>query len=106
MTAGPTTPSPRELVSTDTTELATLSQGIGDTDRLTRGLVSGVRKAVSMSEAPAFFPDRYAAEQPEKPAYVMARSGETVTYRQLVERSCRAAHAMRALGTEPGACVA
>jgi fatty-acyl-CoA synthase len=59
-----------------------------------------------MSQAPAFFPDRYAAEQPQKPAYVMAPSGETVTYRQLVERSCRAAHAMRALGTEPGACVA
>src|SRR3981189_1362434 len=59
-----------------------------------------------MSEAPGFFPDRYAAEQPAKPAYVMAPSGGTVTYRQLVERSCRAAHAMRALGAEPGACVA
>ena len=59
-----------------------------------------------MSEAPAFFPDRYAAEQPHKPAYVMAASGETVTYRQLVQRSCRAAHAMRALGIGPGACVA
>ena len=54
-----------------------------------------------MSETPAFFPDRYAAEQPDKPAYVMAGSGQTVSYRQLVERSRRAAHAMRALGTDP-----
>lgn len=59
-----------------------------------------------MVESPAFFPDRHAAERPDKPAYVMARSGEVVTYRQLVERSRRAAHAMRALGAEPGACVA
>jgi fatty-acyl-CoA synthase len=59
-----------------------------------------------MSETPAFFPDRYAAEHPDKPAYVMAGSGETVSYRQLVERSRRTAHAMRALGAERGACVA
>jgi fatty-acyl-CoA synthase len=59
-----------------------------------------------MSETPAFFPDRYAAAQPDKHAYVMAGSGETISYRQLVERSRRAAHAMRALGAERGASVA
>jgi fatty-acyl-CoA synthase len=59
-----------------------------------------------MSETRAFFPDQYAAEQPDKAAYVMAGSGATISYRQLMERSRRAAHAMRALGTERGACVA
>ena len=37
-----------------------------------------------LGETPAFFPDWYAAEHPDKPAYVMAGSGETVSYRQLV----------------------
>jgi long-chain acyl-CoA synthetase len=59
-----------------------------------------------MSDTRTFFPDHYASEQPDKPAYVMAGSGETISYRQLVERSRRAAHVMRALGAERGACVA
>jgi long-chain acyl-CoA synthetase len=59
-----------------------------------------------MCETPAFFPDRFAAEHPDKPAYVMAASGETISYRELVERSRQAAHAMRALGIQQGDCVA
>jgi long-chain acyl-CoA synthetase len=62
--------------------------------------------SVGVSEIPASFPDLHAAAQPDKPAYVMAGSGETISYRELVERSRRAAHAMRALGAERGACVA
>jgi fatty-acyl-CoA synthase len=52
------------------------------------------------------FPDRHAEEHPDKPAYVMAATGDVVTYRQLVERSRRAAHLMRELGAERGACIA
>lgn len=37
------------------------------------------------------WPGRHAQERPDKPAIVMARSGETVTYRQLDDRSNRVA---------------
>jgi fatty-acyl-CoA synthase len=53
-----------------------------------------------------FFPDAHAQANPDKPAYVMARTGETVTYGQLTERSRRAAHLMRDLGATHGTCVA
>jgi fatty-acyl-CoA synthase len=53
-----------------------------------------------------FFPDAHAEATPDKPAYVMARTGEAVTYRQLTERSRRAGHLMRALGAAHGSCVA
>jgi long-chain acyl-CoA synthetase len=56
--------------------------------------------------APAAFPDAHAQEDPDRPAYVMARTGEVVTYGQLVERSRRAAHLMRDLGAARGTCVA
>ncbi len=53
-----------------------------------------------------FFPDAHAEATPDKPAYVMARTGEAVTYRQLTERSRRAAHLMRDLGATHGSSVA
>src|SRR3954449_326603 len=53
-----------------------------------------------------FFPDVYAETTPDKPAYIMARTGETVTYRELTERSRRAAHLMRDLGATHGTCIA
>ena len=37
-----------------------------------------------------FFPDAHAEAHPDKPAYVMARTGEAVSYRELTERSRRA----------------
>ncbi len=40
----------------------------------------------------------HARNTPEKPAYIMAGSGETVTYRQLDERSNQIAHLFRSLG--------
>ena len=55
---------------------------------------------------PALFPDAHAEQDPDRPAYVMARTGEVVTYRQLADRSRRAAHLMRDLGAARGACVA
>jgi long-chain acyl-CoA synthetase len=44
----------------------------------------------------------HAARTPDKPAYIMAGSGETVTYGQLEERSNRIARMFRALGLKPG----
>ena len=48
------------------------------------------------------YPGLHALARPNQPAIVMARSGETVTYRQLEARSNRLAHLLRALGLERG----
>ena len=47
-------------------------------------------------------PGAHAAKTPDKPAYVMARSGRTVTYRELDEASNQGAHLFRSLGLRPG----
>ena len=47
-------------------------------------------------------PYHHAQSQPDKIAYVMADSGETVTYRQLDERSNQFAHLLRAAGLQAG----
>jgi acyl-CoA synthetase (AMP-forming)/AMP-acid ligase II len=52
------------------------------------------------------YPGVHAQETPDKPAYVMAGSGETVTYRQLDERSNRLAHLFRAAGLQRGDSIA
>jgi acyl-CoA synthetase (AMP-forming)/AMP-acid ligase II len=46
-------------------------------------------------------PGLHAANNPEKPAYIMAKSGEVVTYGQLDEASNRGAHLFRELGFGP-----
>ena len=46
-------------------------------------------------------PSIHAHTQPDKAAYIMAATGETVTYRQLDEQSNRIAQLFRALGLEP-----
>ena len=51
-------------------------------------------------------PHHHAKSIPDKPAYIMAASGETVTYRQLNERSNQIAHALRAAGCQPGDTIA
>ena len=48
------------------------------------------------------YPGQHAKTRPDQPAVVMARSGETITYRQLEERSNRLAHLLRAVGLERG----
>jgi long-chain acyl-CoA synthetase len=48
------------------------------------------------------YPGTHAATTPDKPAYVMAGSGEVVTYRDLDERSNRLAHLFRAAGLRRG----
>ncbi len=51
-------------------------------------------------------PSVYAATSPDKPAYVMAGSGETVTYGELEAQSNRIAHLFRKHGLKTGDCVA
>ncbi len=51
-------------------------------------------------------PHHHARTNPDKPAYIMAGSGETVTYRELNERSNQIAHALRAAGCQPGDTIA
>jgi len=43
----------------------------------------------------------HAQKHPDKPAYIMAATGETVTYRQLDDQSNRIAQLFRALGLKP-----
>ena len=43
-----------------------------------------------------------AAETPHKPAFIMANSGEMVTYGQLDERSNQVAHLLRTCGLKSG----
>ena len=52
------------------------------------------------------FIDTYASRWPDKPAVVMAGSGEILTYRQLNERSNQFAHAIRGAGLGRGGHVA
>jgi long-chain acyl-CoA synthetase len=51
---------------------------------------------------PPMHPYIHAQTTPDKPAYIMAKSGETVTYRQLDQQSNRIAQLFRSLGLRPG----
>ncbi len=51
-------------------------------------------------------PTHHAKTNPDKPAYIMGGSGETVTYRQLDERSNQGAHLFRSLGIGRGDSIA
>ncbi|HEY7901558.1 MAG TPA: acyl-CoA synthetase [Caulobacteraceae bacterium] len=51
-------------------------------------------------------PSHHAKTHPDKPAYVMAGSGETVTYGELEARSNQGAHLFRSLGLAAGDAVA
>jgi len=48
------------------------------------------------------YPQTHAESVPDKPAYIMASSGEAVTYRQLNDRSNQCAHLLASLGLLPG----
>ena len=48
------------------------------------------------------YPATYAQTHPNKPAYIMASTGEVVTYRHLNEGSNRCAQLFYALGLRPG----
>jgi long-chain acyl-CoA synthetase len=51
-------------------------------------------------------PYLHARTQPDKPAIVIAATGETITYRQLDERSNQGAHLLRSLGLKRGDVIA
>ena len=51
-------------------------------------------------------PFHWAATDPDRAAYIMAGSGETVTFAQLESRSNQTAHALREAGCKPGDTVA
>jgi acyl-CoA synthetase (AMP-forming)/AMP-acid ligase II len=51
-------------------------------------------------------PSAHARTTPDKPAIVMAATGETLTYRQLEERSNQGAQLFRSLGLKPGDAIA
>ena len=51
-------------------------------------------------------PTHHARTDPDKPAVIMAKSGETITYRQLDERSNQGAQLFRSLGLKTGDCIA
>ena len=44
------------------------------------------------------YPGRYAKARADQPAIVMARSGETIVYREFEARANRLAHLLRAIG--------
>ena len=51
-------------------------------------------------------PFLHAQSHPDRAAYIMAGTGETVTYKQLDERSNQGAHLFRSLGLQPGDVIA
>ncbi len=53
-----------------------------------------------------FHPCHHAAKNPDKPAYIMASTGEVVTYGDLENRSNQAAHLFRSEGLVPGDVIA
>ena len=53
-----------------------------------------------------YHPFHHALATPGKPAYIMARSGESVSYRQLEDRSNQGAHLFRSLGLKRGDSIA
>ncbi len=52
------------------------------------------------------YPQTYAKEFPDKPAFIMGKSGEVVTYGQLDRVSNKGAHLFRQLGLQTGDCMA
>ncbi len=47
------------------------------------------------------YPGKYLAMHPHRPAFIMASTGEAVTYNELDRRSNRLAHLLRARGLQP-----
>src|SRR3977135_1092693 len=67
----------------------------------TGGTASTLASALGLrSYAPPMHPYIHAQKNPRKPAYIMAGSGETVTYRQLDQQSNRIAQLFRSLALE------
>src|SRR5690606_30710090 len=61
---------------------------------------------VRPAEGASMHPKDHAQTHPDRPAYIMAGSGETVTYKQLDERSNQGAQLFRSLGLKTGDVIA
>ena len=48
------------------------------------------------------YPGKFAASAPDRPAVVMAGSGQVVTYGELHRTACQFANLLRSLGLQPG----
>ena len=59
-----------------------------------------------LNRGPRVHPSHHARAHPDKPAYIMAGSGETVTYGELDARSNQGAHLFRSLGLGAGDAIA
>src|SRR5687768_13451030 len=46
------------------------------------------------------YPGKYARQHPDRPCFIMAESGETVTYAEFEDRANRLAHLLRAHGLQ------
>ena len=55
-----------------------------------------------MSDAPELYPGTWAERTPDKPAVIMAESGEVMTYRELDDFANRLSRRFRAAGLQPG----
>src|SRR5690606_21661676 len=62
--------------------------------------------SVDAGKRSAMHPSIHAKTNPEKPAYIMASTGETVNYKELDERSNQVAQLFRAHGLKPGDAIA
>ena len=51
-------------------------------------------------------PSSHVSTTPDKPAYIMAATGESVSYKELDERSNQLAHLFRDAGLKPGDSIA
>jgi long-chain acyl-CoA synthetase len=54
----------------------------------------------TIAEGDLMYPGQYAVDHPDRPCFIMAGSGETVTYREFEERSNQLAHLLRAHGLQ------
>src|SRR5579863_1173718 len=59
-------------------------------------------RAWPMNHPAVNHPSRHAASTPDKPAYIVAETGETLTYGQLDRRSNQGAQLLFSLGLRPG----
>ena len=52
------------------------------------------------SEVQSVYPGKYAVQNPDRPAFIMAASGQAVTYRDYEARCNRLAHFLKAQGLD------
>ena len=69
-----------------------------DSDASAGGILSPDRQLPVLAVGVRMYPGKYATQHPDRAAFVMAATGEAVSYREYEERSNQLAHLLRALG--------